>query len=154
MMETYVDYFSSPVGLLRLEATASSLLRLDFVKSTNDKPSSNPILLQTQEQLEDYFKGRSRIFTISLYFQGTTFQNLVWTALQKIPYGETWSYKDLALQIQKDKAYRAVGNANNKNPISIIIPCHRVIGANNQLIGYGGGLDKKEWLLQHEQHIL
>ena len=103
-------------------------------------------------QLAEYFAGKRRVFELPLDPQGTKFQKSVWTALQKIPYGETRSYKQIAQAIKNHKACRAVGMANNKNPIWIIIPCHRVIGADGSLTGYGGGLEMKERLLKHESN--
>lgn len=102
-------------------------------------------------ELEEYFDGKRKVFDLEIEAEGTEFMKSVWRSLMKIPYGETRSYKDIAIDIGRDKAYRAVGLANNKNPISIIIPCHRVIGTSGKLIGYGGGLDIKEFLLELEK---
>ena len=110
-----------------------------------------PVLKKTVEELKEYFAGERKNFDIPLAPVGTKFQNQVWAALCTIPYGETRSYKDIAVQIGNEKACRAVGMANNRNPIMIIIPCHRVIGANGKLVGYGGGLDVKEALLNLER---
>ena len=104
-----------------------------------------------KQQLEQYFAGQRQQFNLPLDFQGTDFQQQVWRALLTIPYGETRSYKDIALQIGNEKAVRAVGAANGKNPISIIAPCHRVIGSGGALVGFAGGLDKKQILLSLEQ---
>lgn len=109
-----------------------------------------PLLDEAAKQLEEYFKGERREFQLPLNPQGTAFQKQVWQALCQIPYGETRSYKDIAEMIGNPKACRAVGGANNKNPIMIVIPCHRVIGANGKLVGYGGGLNIKEYLLNIE----
>lgn len=106
------------------------------------------------QQLNEYFTGERQIFDIPIYAEGTPFQKLVWNALQTIPYGQTRSYKEIAVMIGKPKACRAVGMANNKNPISIIIPCHRVIGSDGSLTGYGGGLSIKKYLLALEQNTL
>jgi len=110
-----------------------------------------PALSEANRQLQEYFAGQRKEFDLELNPSGTEFMRNVWASLQKIPYGETRSYKDIAVSIGKDKAFRAVGLANNRNPISIIIPCHRVIGANGALIGYGGGLDIKTFLLDLER---
>lgn len=109
------------------------------------------VIKETYRQLSEYFAGKRDSFDIPIKTQGTDFQEKVWNALKQIPYGETRSYKDIAIAIGKPKAMRAVGMANNRNPIMIVIPCHRVIGANGQLIGYGGGLDVKEKLLTLEK---
>jgi methylated-DNA-[protein]-cysteine S-methyltransferase len=101
-------------------------------------------------QLDEYFKGARKSFSLKLLLKGTPFQKLVWQRLKKIPYGKLASYGDVARAIGRPNAYRAVGNANNKNPIPIIIPCHRVIGSDGKLVGYGSGLWRKEWLLNHE----
>ena len=103
-------------------------------------------------ELEQYFAGSLRDFTVPIKLHGTPFQLAVWQELLKIPYGETRSYKDIALAIGKPKATRAVGGANHNNPISIIVPCHRVIASDGSLGGYGGGLDIKQWLLELEKH--
>jgi methylated-DNA-[protein]-cysteine S-methyltransferase len=107
-------------------------------------------LAATVVQLNEYFNGGRREFDLPLYFEGTTFQRRVWQELTEIPYGETWSYGQLARRIGKPSASRAVGLANGRNPISILVPCHRVIGADGSLTGYGGGLERKRWLLAHE----
>lgn len=109
------------------------------------------VIKETYRQLSEYFAGKRDSFDIPIKTQGTDFQEKVWNTLKQIPYGETRSYKDIAIAIGKPKAMRAVGMANNRNPIMIVIPCHRVIGANGQLIGYGGGLDVKEKLLTLEK---
>lgn len=109
------------------------------------------VIKETYRQLSEYFAGKRDSFDIPIKTQGTDFQEKVWNALKQIPHGETRSYKDIAIAIGKPKAMRAVGMANNRNPIMIVIPCHRVIGANGQLIGYGGGLDVKEKLLTLEK---
>jgi methylated-DNA-[protein]-cysteine S-methyltransferase len=101
-------------------------------------------------QLSEYFAGTRRTFHLPLRLQGTEFQQRVWRELTEIPYGETWSYGQLARRIGNPNASRAVGLANGRNPISILVPCHRVIGADGSLTGYGGGLERKQWLLAHE----
>jgi methylated-DNA-[protein]-cysteine S-methyltransferase len=112
--------------------------------------SQTPLIEKAATQLSEYFAGTRKSFDLQLAPNGTDFQQKVWAALQTIPFGQTCSYKDIALQIGKPKAYRAVGMANNKNPIVIVIPCHRVIGSDGTLIGYGGGLPVKEYLLKLE----
>jgi len=120
--------------------------------SHNESPTHyDPVLLQCEKELHDYFAGKLRQFTTPIHAKGTSFREKVWEALLQIDYGETASYKDIAIKIGNPKSTRAVGGANHNNPISIIIPCHRVIGANGSLTGYGGGLDAKKWLLGLEQ---
>lgn len=112
-------------------------------------PDAGP-LPQTVRQLEEYFAGRRREFDLPLRLEGTAFQQRVWQVLMEIPYGVTWSYGELARRIDNPNASRAVGLANGRNPISILVPCHRVIGADGSLTGYGGGVERKRWLLAHE----
>ena len=114
---------------------------------------SSSLLEKAERQLTEYFEGRRKNFDLPIELKGTDFQVKVWKALEKIPYGETKSYQEIAEEVASPKAFRAVGNANNKNPISIIIPCHRVIGKSGKLAGYGGGLDKKEYLLNLEKQF-
>lgn len=110
-----------------------------------------PLLKKANEELQEYFSGKRKVFDLPLVIEGTEFQKMVWKALSEIPYGTTCSYKDIALKIGNEKASRAVGMANNKNPIPIIVPCHRVVGANGKLVGYAGGLDVKQKLLEIEK---
>ena len=155
-------YMSSPVGQLKLVANEQALVailwdnenpkRVRLAELTEDV--SHPILLNTQKQLIEYFSGQRKIFDIPLDFEGTDFQKQVWAALLSIPYGEIRSYKQIAQQLGNEKAVRAVGAANGKNPISIIAPCHRVIGTGGALVGFAGGLDKKEILLRLEMNNL
>ena len=146
----------SPVGRILLAGNARILTHLSFQDGRHptvpdprwtysEKPFQRPM-----RQLKEYFSGKRKTFTITLAPQGTPFQQRVWQALQTIPYGRTLSYGQIAKAIGKPKAARAVGAANGQNPISIIVPCHRVIGSNGKLVGYGGGLSIKETLLAHE----
>ncbi|HCO06841.1 MAG TPA: methylated-DNA--[protein]-cysteine S-methyltransferase [Acinetobacter ursingii] len=157
-MQLSYCYMASPVGQLRLVANEQALVAILW---DNENPKrvrlaeliedvSHPILLNTQQQLIEYFSGQRKVFDIPLDFEGTDFQKKVWSALLTIPYGETRSYKQIAQQLGNEKAVRAVGAANGKNPISIIAPCHRVIGSGGALVGFAGGLDKKEILLRLE----
>lgn len=114
------------------------------------KVKETALIKEASKQLDEYFQGNRKIFNLPVLVKGTPFQQMVWEALKTIPYGEIRSYKDIAVQIGKGKACRAVGMANNRNPISIIIPCHRVIGSKGELVGYGGGLNIKEQLLSLE----
>ena len=150
-MEHYV-WISTPMGTLTAVEEDGALIRLDFGKNepAGAEYGETGLLTETRRQMAEYFSGKRREFTLPLAPRGTAFQMKVWNALSAIPYGQTRSYRDIALQIESPNAVRAVGGANHNNPISIIIPCHRVIGANGSLTGYGGGLDKKEALLALE----
>lgn len=147
---------NTPCGNILLEAENDQLIgcRFIFASSTTNTNQETPFLQNVKKQLEEYFSGTRKSFDIKLAPAGTAFQQSVWQALQKIPYGQTASYKDIAEKIHNSKAFRAVGMANNKNPIAIIIPCHRVIGSNGKLVGYAGGLDLKQQLLKLEQNNL
>jgi len=146
----------TPIGPLRLAAKSEGLTHLLFGADAPDSPTGDGSpegarwLQLAREQLLEYFAGERRAFSISLAPSGTPFQLEVWSALRDIPYGETSSYATLAARIDRPKAVRAVGAANGRNPISIIVPCHRVIGADGSLTGYGGGLKAKEALLKLE----
>ncbi|NOX89188.1 MAG: methylated-DNA--[protein]-cysteine S-methyltransferase [Calditrichaeota bacterium] len=150
-MKRASGYLNSPVGWLEMVADANYLYALNFVEEQGAENSRNEVLKETEKQLKEYFEGRRSEFDLPLKPEGTEFQQRVWQALLKIPFGETASYKDIAEMIGKPKAMRAVGLANGRNPIPIIIPCHRVIGADGKLIGYSSGLWRKEWLLNHEK---
>ena len=157
-MQLYFMEMASPVGQLKLVANDTSLVavlwenenpnRVRLAELIENKQHS--ILLETQKQLQEYFAGKRQQFNLPLDFEGTEFQQKVWQALLNIPFGETRSYKDIAEQIGNVKAVRAVGAANGKNPISIIAPCHRVVGANGKLVGFAGGLENKDILLKLE----
>lgn len=147
-------YYPSPVGLIEVGATADALTALYFVAAPRQEAAQSALLDQVLHQLDEYFTQRRQRFDVPLAFQGTAFQQRVWTALLAVPYGETTSYQAIANVLGNPKAVRAVGAANGQNPISIIAPCHRIIGSNGSLIGYGGGLWRKEWLLRHEGYFL
>ena len=144
-------YYKSPVGYLLLKSEDEYLTELSFADEKSEKEIRTDVLISAIEELKEYFSKKRKEFDIPLKMKGTDFQKKCWRELQNIPYGETRSYKDIAESIGSPKAYRAVGLANNKNPISIIIPCHRVIGINGKLVGFGGGLDKKSYLLKLEK---
>ncbi|MCK9547119.1 MAG: methylated-DNA--[protein]-cysteine S-methyltransferase [Sphaerochaeta sp.] len=145
----YTASYQSPLGPMILKADDEALCFLEF--GTTDSDDRNAIIEATMAELDEYYQGKRTEFTLPLRAVGTPFQMKVWQALSTIPYGETRSYGQIAAQVDNPKGSRAVGMANNRNPISIIIPCHRVIGADGKLVGYGGGLDKKVWLLDFEQ---
>lgn len=144
--------YSSPIGNLNLFANSEALVKIEFGANALPPSELNSVLKNTVQQLDEYFQGRRTGFDLKLEPRGTDFQRSVWEGLQSIPYGSTCSYGDLANVVKKPKAARAVGQANNRNPLPIIIPCHRVIGANKALVGYGGGLPIKKWLLEHESN--
>ncbi len=152
--DAVVAYYQSAIGLIELGGTVAGLKSLIFVDAPGSVDLSVPPGLQAAvEQLDDYFQGRRQQFSLPLAAEGTPFQQRVWQELLAIPYGRTVSYLDIARAIGRERAVRAVGAANGQNPISIIVPCHRVIGSNGQLTGYGGGLWRKEWLLDHERTV-
>lgn len=149
-----LDY-KSPIGIVEIvgtEEVVSSIMFIEGDEVSNPVNSETPqVLVDCFTQLDEYFKGERHVFSFPYNFEGTEFQKKVWNALATIPYAETGSYKDIATAIKNEKAVRAVGTANGKNRLSIIIPCHRIIGSNGRLTGYAGGLWRKEWLLQHEK---
>lgn len=156
-MNTYT-YVDSPIGRLLLHSDGVALtgLYMDVpghpprgMERWVEDASAGP-LPETARQLGEYFAGGRRDFDLPLRLHGTEFQFRVWSMLKEIPYGATWSYGELAKRIDNPNASRAVGLANGRNPISILVPCHRVIGADGSLTGYGGGLERKQWLLAHE----
>lgn len=163
MMRTHdAAYFSeldSPVGTLLLLGDGKALSGL-YMHDQRHRPAlpdgceqNDRVFRDAREQLKAYFNGKLQRFELALAGEGSAFQRSVWKALCKIPFGETESYGGLARRIGKPNASRAVGLANGKNPIGIIVPCHRVIGANGTLTGYGGGLERKKWLLEHERRV-
>lgn len=148
----------SPVGPLTLVSDGKALAAVAFDNHSKTlralaqaEPGSDAVLDEARRQLDAYFAGRIQRFDLPLAPQGTPFQERVWMALRDIPYGKTCSYGDIAAIVGAPKAVRAVGGANGCNPISIIVPCHRVIGASGALTGFGGGIDRKRCLLTHEQ---
>lgn len=146
-----LDYLSTPCGSLLIKADEKGITHILFVDERADVVSPSSLTEQCKAQLAAYFAGQLEDFDIPLNAAGTAFQQQVWTQLRKIPYGETVSYADIAEKLGKPTASRAVGMANGKNPVSIIVPCHRVIGKNGTLTGYAGGLPRKHYLLTHER---
>jgi methylated-DNA-[protein]-cysteine S-methyltransferase len=147
----------SPIGTLTLFSSDDSLSGL-YMEAPSKMPEQAgydfdplaPVLREATRQLDEYFGGRRQCFELPLTFRGTPFQQRVWQALTQIPHGVTWSYGQLARHIGSPNGFRAVGLANGRNPIAVIVPCHRVIGSDGSLTGFGGGLPRKEWLLRHE----
>lgn len=157
MPEQFTTYYQSPVGILKISGTEQFISEVAF-HDTSQKPPSRKknipsTLILCIEQLIQYFNGQLQVFNLPLNQQGTDFQQKVWNELMNIPFGKTISYLALAKSIGDSKATRAVANANGKNNIVIIVPCHRVIGASGKLVGYGGGLWRKQWLLEHEAKV-
>lgn len=146
-----VKYIKSPIGLIKLVGTDLGLELLSFVEEQENDESCSDFLNGVAVQLKDYFEEDRKMFEVPLNLTGSEFQKKVWDQLLTIPYGKTVSYSDIAYAIGDKNSVRAVGMANNKNPVAIIIPCHRVIGKDGALVGYAGGLNKKEWLLNHEK---
>lgn len=154
-VKIYYSQMQSPVGALLLATTEKGLCRLQFdaqLPAGQSEPwiESREKLRPWEEQLQAYFRGALREFTLPLDLRGTAFQLRCWEALRRIPYGRTCSYAELAQQVGSPRAFRAVGQANHNNPVAIVVPCHRVIGANGTLTGYGGGLGVKQALLRLE----
>lgn len=146
----YQISLQSPLGILILKSEGESVKEICFSDHDIDEQLPCEVLLNCKDQLENYFSGKSLTFDFPLHPEGTEFQIRVWAELMKIPYGKTITYLELAEKLGDPKAVRAVGTANGRNPIAIVIPCHRVIGAGNKLTGYAGGLWRKQWLLAHE----
>lgn len=156
----YKSTFNSPVGGLNIYATEKGIRFLNYSDTTkfNEKEfniiyQENRHIIQTQKELNEYFLGKRTNFSVRLDIVGTDFQLKVWKCLQQIPYGKTISYLTQSKNIDNPKAIRAVASANGKNPVSIIIPCHRVIGTNGKLVGYAGGLNRKKFLLNLENPL-
>ncbi len=165
-MDIHKADYSSPIGAIEITGNEEGIISLYFTERTatipadrklkpvNGKTKIHPALLECIEQLDEYFNNNRREFDLKLNPEGTEFRKKVWGKLVKIPYGKTKSYLDIAKQMGDANANRAVGNANAKNPICIIVPCHRVIGNTGELVGYSGGIWRKEWLLNHENSTI
>ena len=141
---------SSPLGDLLLASDGSALTRLSLHAGTAPSGPATGLLGEVAAQLREYFAGERQAFDVPMNLEGTPFQRKVWAELLRIPFGEAISYAELARRVGMPTASRAVGSANGQNPVALIVPCHRVIAADGTLGGYGGGLDRKEWLLAHE----
>ncbi|MBK7343410.1 MAG: methylated-DNA--[protein]-cysteine S-methyltransferase [Saprospiraceae bacterium] len=145
-------YTKCPLGWLRISGDKAAVHAISFEEEEgSESPDPPAALLQCREELNEYFQGKRKVFTVPWVTDGTVFQQSVWKTLADIPFGRTMSYGHLARQLGNEDAVRAVGMANGQNPLAIIIPCHRVVGANGKLTGYAGGLWRKKWLLEHEQ---
>lgn len=146
----YRHYLDTPIGILEIKASDTALTHLIFPDQADQTCQENGIIAHCCQQLDEYFNHKRILFDLPLDPKGTTFQKQVWSCLTQIPFGQAICYQDIADQLNNPKAVRAVGAANGQNPISIIVPCHRVIGKNRSLTGYAGGLHRKAWLLDHE----
>lgn len=158
-MPTFITYYQSPIGMMRISGTDTYVSEMVFEDEEDKGVNASPgmelpaLAIQTIEQLIQYFQGQRRIFDLPINQNGTGFQQKVWHELVNIPYGKTISYLELSRRLGDPKAIRAAASANGKNNICIIVPCHRVIGSNRDLVGYGGGIWRKKWLLQLENKI-
>lgn len=159
-LEMISTYYRSPLGLLRISGTDVYISEISFMDNVEDTGSGDlngplsPIIIQCIEQLIQYFQGQRRVFELPVHQEGTDFQRRVWNELASIPFGKTISYLEQARRLGDPKNIRATAAANGRNHIAIVVPCHRVIGSKRDLVGYGGGLWRKKWLLEHETKIL
>ncbi|WP_118974516.1 methylated-DNA--[protein]-cysteine S-methyltransferase [Taibaiella koreensis] len=152
----YTSFYQSPLGPVRISASEQGLLSVSFIEEAQGQYLTEPVLANTlsrlaAQQLDEYFNGKRRAFDLPLLPTGTAFQEAVWRELVKVPFGKTESYGYIAHQLNNPLSIRAVGSANNRNPIAVFIPCHRIIGADGSLTGYAGGLWRKEYLLKLER---
>ncbi len=153
-MTSLSAWCQSPIGPIKITGTANAISEIVFARRSDPVHGRTPDeLMPAVRQLEEYFRGERREFTVRLAAAGTVFQQRVWAELGKIPFGATATYGGIAASMDMPGAARAVGRANHLNPVAIVIPCHRVIGANSELTGYGGGLWRKRWLLEHERSV-
>ena len=148
----YTDFLDTPIGIIKIQATRHGIVKVMF-SDEKESTLSSSLILKCKKQLTEYFLGKRKKFSLPLDIQGTNFQNLIWDETQNIDFGSFVTYKNIADSVKNPNAVRAVGNALNKNPISIIIPCHRVIRENGKSIHYSGGLKKKFWLIDHEAYV-
>jgi len=146
----FFDYLESPIGILKITADDNYVHTIEETKSIG-RINSNEVIKKMKQELTDYFDGKTIDFKTPIRLIGSEFQKSVWKALQTVPYGKTASYKDIAIKINNEKSSRAVGNANNKNKLLIVVPCHRIIGSNSKLVGFRLGLEAKQYLLDLEK---
>ena len=150
-MET--AYFETPIGLAEIKGDENGLASISVLNEKKPEGIIPEVLEDAVYQFQEYFEGKRQNFTLKLNPEGTDFQKKVWEKLKTIPFGKTVSYLELSKQLGDVKAIRAVAAANGKNPLWIVVPCHRVIGSNGDLVGYAGGLSRKKWLLEHESPV-
>ncbi|MFX0173159.1 MAG: methylated-DNA--[protein]-cysteine S-methyltransferase [Candidatus Hodarchaeota archaeon] len=154
MFNSPITCYNSPIGKLKIVSNQRAIVSLRFVDDDTLEEfltKWSPILAKCLNQLDEYFRGERKTFTVSISYKGTPFQKTVWKELTNIPFGQTCTYKDIAIKLGNCNASRIIGRVNSNNPIMIIVPCHRVIGVNNKLRGYTGGIWRKKWLLDHEK---
>lgn len=149
--DMFYSTMESPIGTLYLIGTKDYLCQIKIHCPKEITRQDLPLFQEAQRQLKEYFSGKRKVFQLPIFFQGTPFQEKVWRSLLNIPYGSTKSYQEIAREIGNEKAVRAVGGAVHLNPLPLILPCHRVIGKNGSLVGFGLGLSTKKWLLEHER---
>jgi len=155
-MEKLTAYINSPIGFLEIKGNKDAIFSIrfrDVVDKRNESSAGAEMIDKCIEQLDAYFKGEQKTFNLNLEPEGTDFQKSVWDALLTIPYGRRNSYRQIAESLGNPLAGQAVGAANGKNPIAIVVPCHRVIGSKGELTGYAGGIHRKKWLIEHELGI-
>ena len=154
MKKRFHTYLQTPLGVMEISGTNTYVTAVEFVIDEDEPSQTVPnVLSECKKELEEYFAGKRREFYVKIKPEGTIFQKKVWGELKKINYGETTSYHSIAKKLKNPDAVRAVGLANGKNPIAIILPCHRVISQDGKLTGYAGGLWRKQWLLEHEGNV-
>ena len=155
-VDVLVAYYESPIGSIEIKGSEAGVSALNFVeigRAQSRRRRLQPgLLADALAQLDEYFRSVRTVFTVKLDLRGTDFQKKVWARLLRVKFGQTTTYKALAEAVGRPAATRAVGGANHRNPVSIIVPCHRVVGSDGRLTGYGGGLWRKDWLLRHEGH--
>jgi methylated-DNA-[protein]-cysteine S-methyltransferase len=153
-MEVYYTFLDTPIGCIEIMGSKHAIhsVRFDVVRYA-ENVTLPPLLLRCRMELQEYFEGKRKKFTVNTEQSGTDFQKLVWKKLMEIPYGKTITYQELARLCGDEKASRAAGNATARNQIPVLIPCHRIIGSNDSLTGYAGGLWRKRWLIEHEYHV-
>lgn len=156
-MDLRIGYYQSPIGLIEIQGAYEFVYSIKFIEDDDKVPVTDPdpsgAVLQCIRQLDQYFKGKLRKFDFPVRRNGTSFQQRVWDVLEKIPYGETINYHQLAERLGNEKVIRASAHANAKNQLAIVVPCHRVIGSDGSLVGYMAGLKRKQWLLDHEAKV-
>jgi len=151
MAAIQVAYYESPIGWLEIKASKKGIMAIEYVDEKGEISNRSPLLKKCREQLKEYFEKKRTRFNLPLDLEGSDFQIIVWKELKKIPYGQIITYHELSRRIGDPHSDRAVGYANGQNPVNIVIPCHRVVGKNNKLTGYRGGLWRKKWLLDFEE---
>lgn len=151
-MNVKTGYYQCPLGTIEIKVSDKGIVSINILDENKEEsiPDGNILIKDTIQQLKEYFNKQRKVFDLPIDFKGTDFQVAVWQSVYKIPFGKTRTYLDIATEIGTQKMVRAVGAANGKNPLWIVVPCHRVIGADGSLVGYAGGLWRKKWLLEHE----